>query len=145
MHYANLVIEEDLKQLCLHCRITFRSIYSIYSIFHCIDIFLLFSKAIWNNQGELSINPFVHGRFSRPIIHGSSINHISLYTHSLPIFFLHKCSVLRVLGLKKASKFDLFEKNLNQIFIFENFAKILSEMISTHPFRPILIFWKIYF
>ena len=33
-------------------------------------------------------------------------------------------SVLRVLGMKKASKFDLFQKCQTKIFIFEYFTKI---------------------
>ena len=48
-------------------------------------------------------------------------------------------SVLRVLGLKKASKFELFLKSKTKILIFEYFPKIPSKMISTHPFYPILI------
>ena len=51
-----------------------------------------------------------------------------------------KISVLRVLGLKKASKFDLFQKcQKTKIFIFEYFSKIPSEMNSNDPFYPILI------
>ena len=49
---------------------------------------------------------------------------ISLYTHSLPIIvFEKKKSDLRVLGLKKASKFDLFQKFKNQNLHFWIFSK----------------------
>ena len=47
---------------------------------------------------------------------------------------------LRVLGLKKSSKFDLFQKFIKtKIFIFIYFSKIPSEMNSNDPFYPILI------
>ena len=45
-----------------------------------------------------------------------------------------------MLGLKKASKFDLFQKfQKTKILIFEYFSKIPSEMNSNDPFYPILI------
>ena len=52
---------------------------------------------------------------------------VSLYTHSLPLIFCcwKKCSVLRVLGRKKASKLDL-QKFKTKISIFEYFPKISS-------------------
>ena len=63
-----------------------------------------------------------------------------LYAHiAYPWNFLEKISVLRVLGLKKASKFDLFQKCKTKIFIFEYFPKLPSEMNSTHTFYPILL------
>ena len=37
---------------------------------------------------------------------------------------MNKFSVFRVLGLKKASKFDVFQKFQKSIFIFENFSKM---------------------
>ena len=44
-----------------------------------------------------------------------------------------------MLGLKKASKFDLFQNVKTKILIFEYFPKIPSEMNAMHPFYPILI------
>ena len=46
---------------------------------------------------------------------------------------------MRVLGLKKASKFDLFKNVQPKILIFEYFPKISSEMNFVHPFYPVLI------
>ena len=61
------------------------------------------------------LNPFVHGRFSRPITYIENGIIRFLYIHiAYPKFWLKKISVLRVLGLKKASKFDRFQKFQNQ-------------------------------
>ena len=52
---------------------------------------------------------------------------------------LNECLVLRVLGLKKASKYDLCQKCQNQNRYFWILSKFPSGINSTHPFYPILI------
>ena len=65
-----------------------------------------------------------------------------LYAHTLPLNQLTKYSVLRVVGLKETSKFDLFTKFLNQILHFWIFSKKKSELNSTHHFSPFFPKWS---
>ena len=46
---------------------------------------------------------------------------------------LKKFPDVRVLGLKKASKFNFFKNVKTEIFIFEYFTKIPSKMNFNHP------------
>ena len=86
------------------------------------------------------LNPLTHGRFHRPITHIANSIKQFLYIHIVyPKFFLLRIFSFRVLGLKKASKFDLFKNVKTKIFIFGYFPRIPSEMNYTHPFYPILI------
>ena len=64
-------------------------------------------------------------------------NDSSIYTQPTLNLFFEKKSVFSVLGLKKASKFDLFKKNSTQNL---HFPKNLSELNSTHPFNYSNIF-----
>ena len=63
---------------------------------------------------------------------------IPLYTHSLPLIFIDFFSVLRVLGLKKASKFDLFQKCQNQNLHYWIFSNNYFRNELHHPFT---LFW----
>ena len=65
-------------------------------------------------------------------------------------FFLKKFSVLRVLGLKKASKFDLFQKCQNQNLHFWIFSKKFLQKWTPHTlftlfWYPILHMWNFHF
>ena len=77
----------------------------VFNSFHYSFLILTLSgpRSFWYRKGRgggLDSNP--------PSILLKVIN--TLYAHILPLFFFKQFSVLRVLGLKKASKFDLFQK-----------------------------------
>ena len=63
----------------------------------------------------------------------------SFYTQSLLLNCVEQLSVLWVIGLKKVSKFDLFQNYQSQNLNFYKFLKSLFRMNSMQPFYPILI------
>ena len=58
----------------------------------------------------INLNPLVHGRFFRPITQIENGIKRFFYIHRAYPQFFCLILVLRVLGLKNASKFDIFQK-----------------------------------